>query len=230
MFRGTVTEACARWAGAKDARTDIRFTVDAVYKGRVYQRSGGRVATGPGGLRSDPGVEHDLDHLRGRQHRGRGRRGGRAADHHICAAGTCPPGALPRVLGLPRDPLPGSSDREERATGDGPHGSPAAWRSPASPLLFVTAVAVRRPGRALASGPKACEASAARSAARRARSWSSPRSGRSRPVRTHAPAPRPPTSRYVSSADVIFTGRIDDDRSDQQTRTITFAVERSLQG
>ena len=36
--------------------------------------------------------------------------------------------------------------------------------------------------------------------------------------------------RYVSSADVIFTGRIDDDRSDQQTRTITFVVERIYKG
>ena len=36
--------------------------------------------------------------------------------------------------------------------------------------------------------------------------------------------------RYVSSADVIFTGRIDDDRSDQQTRTITFVVERLYKG
>ena len=36
--------------------------------------------------------------------------------------------------------------------------------------------------------------------------------------------------RYVSSADVVFTGRIDDDRSNQQTRTITFVVERIYKG
>ena len=35
---------------------------------------------------------------------------------------------------------------------------------------------------------------------------------------------------YVSRADAIFTGRIDDDRHDQQTRTITFVVERIYKG
>ena len=35
---------------------------------------------------------------------------------------------------------------------------------------------------------------------------------------------------YVSGADVIFTGRIEDDRSDQQTRTIIFVVDRLYKG
>ena len=35
---------------------------------------------------------------------------------------------------------------------------------------------------------------------------------------------------HVSRADVIFTGRIEDDRSDQQTRILTFVVERIYKG
>jgi hypothetical protein len=35
---------------------------------------------------------------------------------------------------------------------------------------------------------------------------------------------------HVSAADVIFTGRIDDDQSNQQTRTISFVVERIYKG
>ena len=114
VFRGTVLSTDAVGRGA-DARTDIRFRVDAVYKGTAYAE---QVVATP---RADPScglpavvggtwVVFALDGIEGR--------GDDAVRRLVTSAcsGNLASGVVPAALGQGRAPLPGPSDREERST------------------------------------------------------------------------------------------------------------------
>ena len=150
VFRGTV--ASLREVGrGKTARTDIRFSVDAVFKGAVY--SDQVVASSPDGAACGltPGLNTTWIIFAVDSIEGEGDEAVARMVTNLCS-GNLPTGSAPRVLGLPYAPLPGSSDREERATGTDrrlTRGLAIAGIA----ALFVTAVAVTgltvlwRPGR-----------------------------------------------------------------------------------
>ena len=142
----------------------------------------------------------------------------------LCAE-TCRPAVRPAhsAYRTSRSPV---SRTARNARRNRPH-SQLGLRSPADGALRHGGCG-QRPGRALA---------ARTTAVRRPRRvppqpccWRWPRSGRSRRAPTRARVPRSPTGTRVAAANVIFTGRIDGDQSDQQTRTITFVVERIYKG
>jgi hypothetical protein len=152
VFRGTVTDLREVGRG-RDARIDIRFAVDAVYKGLVYRD---QVVASP--LHEAAcGISPDLNTtwiiFANDSIEGEGDEAVARLVTTLCS-GNLPTGSAPSVLGLPREPLPGSSDREERATGTD------RWLTRGLAIagiaaLFVTAVAVTglavlwRPGRRL---------------------------------------------------------------------------------
>ena len=150
VFRGTVRTLREVGRG-KDARTDIRFTVDAVYKGVVYQDQ--VVASSPAETACGliPGLNTTWIIFAVDSIQGDGDEAVARLVTTLCS-GNLPTGSAPSVLGVPHQPLPGSSDREERATGTD------RWLTRGFAIagiaaLFVTAVAVAglavlwRPGR-----------------------------------------------------------------------------------
>jgi hypothetical protein len=114
VFRGTVSskEPVGR---AANARIDIRFTVDRVYKGTVYREQVVASSRDSDACGLDPeigstwvifaieGIEGDGD---------------RAVSRLITTlcSGNLPTGIAPPALRNPRRPLDGASDREERST------------------------------------------------------------------------------------------------------------------
>jgi hypothetical protein len=114
VFRGTVSskEPVGR---AANARIDIRFTVDRVYKGTVYREQVVASSRDSDACGLDPeigstwvifaieGIEGDGD---------------RAVSRLITTlcSGNLPTGIAPPALHNPRRPLDGASDREERST------------------------------------------------------------------------------------------------------------------
>ena len=113
VFRGTVLEK--RIVGRRaEARTDIRFAVDAVYKGEVHQEqvvASPKKATACG---LDPKVGSTwvifaVDGIEGS--------GNDAVQRLITTlcSGNVPSGNAPAILGEARPPIDGASDREERS-------------------------------------------------------------------------------------------------------------------
>jgi hypothetical protein len=150
IFLGTVTAQRDVGRG-EDARTDIRFQVNAVYKGTVYRD---QVVASPRdeaacGLTPQMGSTWLIFAVEGIQ--------GSRDDAVLrlitdSCRGNVPTDRPPRVLGRPYEPIAGASDREERATG----ADRALTRGLAIGgigLLFLSAVAVAglavlwRPGR-----------------------------------------------------------------------------------
>ncbi|SDS70381.1 hypothetical protein SAMN04488543_2230 [Friedmanniella luteola] len=114
VFRGTVTDTDDVGRG-QDARTDLRFRVDTVWKGTVFTDQ--VVATPQDaagcGLEAEVGatwVVFALDSVEGR--------GDDAVARLVTTlcSGDVLAGPAPAVLGTGSQPRPGSSDREERAT------------------------------------------------------------------------------------------------------------------
>src|SRR5215212_2715700 len=99
VFRGTVLDK--RSVGRRsEARTDIRFAVDAVYKGEVHQEqvvASPKKATACG---LDPKVGSTWVIF---------------AVDGIEGSGNDPAGTAPAILGEARPPIDGASDREERS-------------------------------------------------------------------------------------------------------------------
>jgi hypothetical protein len=115
VFRGTVT-ALRKVDRGEDARTDIRFAVDAVYKGSVYNE---QVVATPRqstecGLTPELGTTWLIFSIQGVE--GSGDEAVARLITDTCR-GNLPTANVPRVLGTPRQPMAGASDREERATG-----------------------------------------------------------------------------------------------------------------
>jgi hypothetical protein len=114
VFRGTVIETDGVGRGS-EARTDVRFRVDTVWKGTVFAH---QVVATPRdsadcGLEPEVGstwVVFALDSVEGR--------GDEAVARLVTTlcSGDLRVGPAPAVLGPGRQPRPGSSDREERAT------------------------------------------------------------------------------------------------------------------
>jgi hypothetical protein len=114
VFQGTLLGS-DRVGHGDDARTDLRFRVDGVYKGTAYSE---QVVATPRddrgcGLEPEDGstwVVFALDGIEGS--------GNDAVDRLITTAcsGSFSPGPAPALLGRPRPPLEGRSDREERST------------------------------------------------------------------------------------------------------------------
>ncbi len=150
VFRGTVRSLREVGRG-KDARTDIRFTVDAVYKGRVYQDQVVASSRDQAACGLTPGLNTTWIIFAVDSIEGEGDEAVARLVTNLCN-GNLPTGSAPTVLGLPRDPLPGSSDREERATGTDRRLT-RGFAIAGIAALFVTAVAVGglavlwRPGR-----------------------------------------------------------------------------------
>jgi hypothetical protein len=114
VFRGTVSskEEVGR---AGDARIDIRFTVDRVYKGTVYREQvvASSRESDVCGLDPEIGsiwVIFAIDGIAGE--------GDRAVSRLMTTlcSGNLPTGLAPPVLRNPRPPLDGASDREEKST------------------------------------------------------------------------------------------------------------------
>ena len=115
IFRGTVT-ALRDVDRGEDARTDIRFEVDTVYKGTVYSE---QVVASPRdgaacGLTPRLGSTWVVFAVEGIQ--GSGDEAVFRLVTDSCR-GNLAGGSPPTVLGRPYDPVPGASDREEQATG-----------------------------------------------------------------------------------------------------------------
>jgi hypothetical protein len=114
VFHGTLLSRDDVGRG-EDARTDLRFRVDGVYKGIAYRD---QVVATPRdrrgcGLAPPDGstwVVFALDGIEGS--------GDTAVSRLITTAcsGNISPGDAPAVLGRPRPPVEGQSDREERST------------------------------------------------------------------------------------------------------------------
>jgi hypothetical protein len=114
VFQGTLLSS-DRVGRGDDARTDLRFRVDGVLKGTAYRE---QVVATPRddrgcGLEPQDGstwVVFALEGIEGS--------GDEAVDRLITTAcsGSFSPGPAPAILGRPRPPVEGRSDREERST------------------------------------------------------------------------------------------------------------------
>ena len=114
VFRGSVISK--ETVGRGDtARTDIRFAVDRVYKGTVYQEQvvASRHDAGACGLDPELGSTWVIFAIEGIE--GEGDRAVNRLITTLCS-GNLPTGTAPGILGIPRPPLSGASDREERST------------------------------------------------------------------------------------------------------------------
>lgn len=115
VFRGTAT-AVQEVDRGEGARTDIRFSVDAVYKGMVYEQQ--VVATPPDaaacGLTPELGTTWVIYAIQGVEGEGDEAVARLITDTCRGNLSTTNP---PRLLDTPRPPEPGASDREERALG-----------------------------------------------------------------------------------------------------------------
>lgn len=114
VFRGTVISK--QIVGRRDtARTDIRFTVDRVYKGAVYQEQVVASRHDPGACGLDPEIGSTWVIFAIEGIEGEGDRAVNRLVTTLCS-GNLPTGVAPPVLGKPRSPISGASDREERST------------------------------------------------------------------------------------------------------------------
>lgn len=113
VFRGTVLEKQSVGRRA-EARTDIRFEVDAVYKGAVHQE---QVVASPKeatacGLDPKIGSTWVIFAVNGIE--GKGDDAVQRLVTTLCS-GNVPSGTVPAILGEARPPLDGASDREEQS-------------------------------------------------------------------------------------------------------------------
>jgi hypothetical protein len=113
VFRGTVLEKHSVGRGAQ-ARTDIRFEVDAVYKGAVHRVQVVASPKEPTACGLDPkiGTTWVIFAVEGIE--GRGNDAVQRLVTTLCS-GNVPSGTAPAVLGEARAPLDGASDREEQS-------------------------------------------------------------------------------------------------------------------
>ena len=114
VFRGTVVSK--EVVGHGDAaRTDIRFAVDRVYKGAVFDEQvvASEHKEDACGLDPDVGSTWVIFAIEGVE--GEGDRAVSRLITTLCS-GNLPTGVTPIALGPPRPPLDGASDREERST------------------------------------------------------------------------------------------------------------------
>ena len=113
VFRGTVLEKYSVGRGA-EARTDIRFAVDAVYKGEVHRE---QVVASPKEARAcglDPKVGTTWVIFAVAGIEGSGDDAVQRLITTLCS-GNVPSGTAPATLGEARPPIDGASDREERS-------------------------------------------------------------------------------------------------------------------
>lgn len=113
VFRGTVLDKQSVGRRA-EARTDIRFAVDAVYKGEVHAEqvvSSPKEATSCG-LDPKVGTTWVIFAVDGIE--GRGNDAVQRLITTLCS-GNVPSGTAPVTLGEARPPIDGASDREERS-------------------------------------------------------------------------------------------------------------------
>jgi hypothetical protein len=114
VFRGRVISK--EIVGRGDAtRTDIRFSVDGVYKGAVYSEQVVASRHDPDACGLDPEVGSTWVIFAIESIEGEGDRAVNRLTTTLCS-GNLPSGAIPPTLGRPAQPLPGASDREERST------------------------------------------------------------------------------------------------------------------
>jgi len=114
VFRGSVISK--EIVGRGDAaRTDIRFAVDRVYKGAVYQEQvvASRHDADACGLDPALGTTWVIFAIEGIE--GEGDRAVNRLITTLCS-GNLPSGVAPPILGKAKQPLSGASDREERST------------------------------------------------------------------------------------------------------------------
>ena len=90
--------------------------MDAVYKGRVYQDQVVASSRDQAACGLTPGLNTTWIIFAVDSIEGEGDEAVARLVTNLCN-GNLPTGSAPTVLGLPHDPMPGSSDREERATG-----------------------------------------------------------------------------------------------------------------
>ena len=114
VFRGTVSskEEIGR---ASDARIDIRFSVDRVYKGTVYRDQVVASSRGSDACGLDPEIGSTWVIFAIEGIEGEGDRAVSRLITTLCS-GNLPTGIAPPMLRSPRPPLDGASDREERST------------------------------------------------------------------------------------------------------------------
>lgn len=114
VFRGTVSSK-EQVGRSGDARIDIRFMVDQVYKGTVYREQvvASSLDADACGLDPEIGTTWVIFAIEGIE--GEGDRAVNRLITTLCS-GNLPTGIAPAVLGNPRPPLNGVSDREERST------------------------------------------------------------------------------------------------------------------
>ena len=111
VFRGTVISKEVVGRNAR-ARTDIRFSVDRVYKGTVYREQvvASTRDSDACGLDPEVGSTWVIFAIQGIE--GEGDRAVNRLITTLCS-GNLPSGLAPPVLRTPRPPLAGASDREE---------------------------------------------------------------------------------------------------------------------
>jgi hypothetical protein len=113
VFRGTVVDKESVGRG-EDARTDIRFQVDAVYKGTVFRE---QVVASPKDSEAcglDPKVGSTWVIFATDGIEGTGDDAVQRLITTLCN-GNVPSGNVPSILGRGRPPLEGASDREEQS-------------------------------------------------------------------------------------------------------------------
>ena len=125
VFRGVVTATDDVGRGA-DARTDVRFRVDTVWKGTAFADQVVATPQDPAGCGLGLGARLDLGGVRPVQGSRAGATTPSPGSSPPCAAGTSPPGRRRPRLGPGQIPRPGSSDRAERATRTDRHAEPLA--------------------------------------------------------------------------------------------------------
>jgi hypothetical protein len=114
VFRGSVINKESVGRG-ENTRTDIRFAVDWVYKGAVYREQIVASRHDADGCGLDPQVGSTWVIFAIEGIEGEGDRAVNRLVTSLCS-GNLPTGVGPPLLGNPRPPLAGASDREERST------------------------------------------------------------------------------------------------------------------
>jgi hypothetical protein len=139
VFHGQVLTKRLVGRGA-DARTDIRFDVDGVFKGTVFRQQVVASTRDRSGCGLDPGlggtwVIFAIDGIMGT--------GDNAVDRLVTSlcSGNLPTASAPAILGTPRRPLDGASDRDERSS-DTDRALTRGLAIGGIALLFVGAVVV----------------------------------------------------------------------------------------
>ncbi|GAA1431088.1 hypothetical protein GCM10009616_17350 [Microlunatus lacustris] len=114
VFRGTVT-ATDDVGGGQDARTDVRFRVDMVWKGSVFADQVVATPQDAAGCGLEPRVGSTWVVFAVAGVEGRGDDAVARLVTTLCS-GNVASGSVPAVLDAGREPRPGRSDREESAT------------------------------------------------------------------------------------------------------------------